>query len=624
MLDKIEEEGIFILNTEVDELKLPQNYLDIIKKRNISVYTINASKIAKDNGIPNKISMIMESVILHLANLMPRSNYLGYIEEMIKKNFSSKGERVVNANLNALKDALNNINKVNIMEIGVMEKEAVQNNIFSLLEHDMGNDIKVSMFEGKEDGIYEPGLSALEKRGISNIVPSYDKEKCIMCNLCSFVCPHAVVRPYLLTKGEYEKAPEEVKQDCKEAKIKDHDLMYTVGVSVYDCTGCFLCSNICPTGAIRMDKIKEKEKVKFNYLETLEDKKVMDVNTVKGSQFIKPSFSFSGACSGCGETPYLKLLSQLFKDNLMIANATGCSSIYGAALPSTPWSVPWVNSLFEDNAEFGYGIRIAEDFMKEKISKLMQDNIDKVNDHNKKLIEEYLNNYSKEVSFKVYENLDYEDFKEIEPFKKYIKEKSVWLVGGDGWAYDIGYGGIDHVLANNENVNILVLDTEVYSNTGGQSSKATRPGAIAKFASSGKKTAKKNLAKIALNYPHVYVGTISLGANYMHTIRTILEAEKYPGPSILIAYAPCIAHGIKTGMKDSLQEEKLATLSGYFPLFRYNPETGKFSLDSGADFERLEEIFRNENRYRSNKELLEKNKEDIIDNYKSLEELANK
>lgn len=624
MLDKIEEEGIFILNTEVDELKLPQNYLDIIKKRNISVYTINASKIAKDNEIPNKISMIMESVILHLANLMPRSNYLGYIEEMIKKNFSSKGERVVNANLNALKDALDNINKVNIMEIGVMEKEEIQNNIFSLLEHDMGNDIKVSMFEGKEDGIYEPGLSALEKRGISNIVPSYDKEKCIMCNLCSFVCPHAVVRPYLLTKDEYEKAPEEVKQDCKEAKIKDHDLMYTVGVSVYDCTGCFLCSNICPTGAIRMDKIKEKEKVKFNYLETLEDKKVMDVNTVKGSQFVKPSFSFSGACSGCGETPYLKLLSQLFKDNLMIANATGCSSIYGAALPSTPWSVPWVNSLFEDNAEFGYGIRIAEDFMKEKISKLMQDNIDKVNDHNKKLIEEYLNNYSKEVSFKVYENLDYEDFKEIEPFKKYIKEKSVWLVGGDGWAYDIGYGGIDHVLANNENVNILVLDTEVYSNTGGQSSKSTRPGAIAKFASSGKKTAKKNLAKIALNYPHVYVGTISLGANYMHTIRTILEAEKYPGPSILIAYAPCIAHGIKTGMKDSLQEEKLATLSGYFPLFRYNPETGKFSLDSGADFEKLDEIFRNENRYRSNKELLEKNKEDIIDNYKSLEELANK
>lgn len=624
MLDKIEEEGIFILNTEVDELKLPQNYLDIIKKRNISVYTINASKIAKDNGIPNKISMIMESVILHLANLMLRSNYLGYIEEMIKKNFSSKGERVVNANLNALKDALDNINKVNIMEIGVMEKEEIQNNIFSLLEHDMGNDIKVSMFEGKEDGIYEPGLSALEKRGISNIVPSYDKEKCIMCNLCSFVCPHAVVRPYLLTKDEYEKAPEEVKQDCKEAKIKDHDLMYTVGVSVYDCTGCFLCSNICPTGAIRMDKIKEKEKVKFNYLETLEDKHVMDVNTVKGSQFIKPSFSFSGACSGCGETSYLKLLSQLFKDNLMIANATGCSSIYGAALPSTPWSVPWVNSLFEDNAEFGYGIRIAEDFMKEKISKLMQDNIDKVNDHNKKLIDEYLNNYSKEVSFKVYENLDYEDFKEIEPFKKYIKEKSVWLVGGDGWAYDIGYGGIDHVLANNENVNILVLDTEVYSNTGGQSSKATRPGAIAKFASSGKKTAKKNLAKIALNYPHVYVGTISLGANYMHTIRTILEAEKYPGPSILIAYAPCIAHGIKTGMKDSLQEEKLATLSGYFPLFRYNPETGKFSLDSEADFERLEEIFRNENRYRSNKELLEKNKDDIIDNYKSLEELANK
>ena len=427
-----------------------------------------------------------------------------------------------------------------------------------------------------------------------------------MCNLCSFVCPHAVIRPYLLTKEEYENAPIEVKNDAKEAKIKDHDLMFTVGVSTYDCTGCSLCEGICPTGAIKMAEIKEKEQIKFDYLEKIEEKKVMSTNTVKGSQFIKPAFEFSGACAGCGETPYLKLLSQLFKDNLMIANATGCSSIYGASLPSTPWSVPWANSLFEDNAEFGYGIRVAEDYMKNRIKKIMTENKDKLNEHNKSLVEEYLNSYSKEVSFKVYENLDYDNFEEIIPYKKYIKEKSIWLVGGDGWAYDIGFGGIDQVLSSKENVNILVLDTEVYSNTGGQSSKSTRPGAIAKFAYTGKENSKKDLARIAMCYPHVYVGTISLGANYMHTIKTIIEAEKYPGPSILIAYAPCIAHGIKSGMKDSIKEEKLATDSGYFPLFRYNPETNKFSLDSKADFEKLDDIFKRENRYRGGEELLEK------------------
>ena len=622
MIDKIDDGGTFILNTEMSDLKLPKSYLDIIKARDINVYTINASTIASDNNIPNKISMIMESVIMHLANLVPSDDAKGYIEKMIRKNFSSKGESVVNSNLNALNDALDNVKKIDVCDIDVLEMEEVEESIFSLLEHDMGNNIKVSFFEGKEDGVYEAGLSALEKRGISNIVPCYEKEKCIMCNLCSFVCPHAVVRPYLLTKEEYENAPEEVKQDCKEAKIKDNELMYTVGVSVYDCTGCSLCASVCPTGAIKMKEACEKEKIKFNYLEKIKEKKVIGVNTVKGSQFVKPLFQFPGACSGCGETPYLKLLSQLFKDNLMVANATGCSSIYGAALPSTPWKAPWVNSLFEDNAEFGYGIRVAEDFMKEKIRNLMKDNISKVNEHNRELFDEYLNNYSKEVSFKVYDNLDYDDFPSVKPFKKYIKEKSVWLIGGDGWAYDIGYGGIDHVLASRENVNILVLDTEVYSNTGGQSSKSTRPGAIAKFASSGKEISKKNLAKMALNYPHVYVGTISLGANYMHTIKTMLEAEKYDGPSILIAYAPCIAHGIKSGMKNSLYEEKLATLSGYFPLFRYNPEVKKFSLDSGAEFDKLDEIFKNENRYRSNHELLEKNKTDIIENYKSLEELS--
>ena len=622
MLEGIKESGIFILNTEKEELSLPDSYLDIIKEKKIKVYTINASKIAKENNIPNKISMIMEMVILHLSNLMDKDISKEYIIKMIKKNFSHKGENIVNSNISALNDAISSVKLVGINDIKTFEKEEVENTVFSLLEHGKPNDIKVSHFTGSEDGVTKAGLSKLEKRGLSNITPSYDKEKCIMCNLCSFVCPHSVIRPYLLTKEEYENAPIEVKNDAKEAKIKDHDLMFTVGVSTYDCTGCSLCEGICPTGAIKMAEIKEKEQIKFDYLEKIEEKKVMSTNTVKGSQFIKPAFEFSGACAGCGETPYLKLLSQLFKDNLMIANATGCSSIYGASLPSTPWSVPWANSLFEDNAEFGYGIRVAEDYMKNRIKKIMTENKDKLNEHNKSLVEEYLNSYSKEVSFKVYENLDYDNFEEIIPYKKYIKEKSIWLVGGDGWAYDIGFGGIDQVLSSKENVNILVLDTEVYSNTGGQSSKSTRPGAIAKFAYTGKENSKKDLARIAMCYPHVYVGTISLGANYMHTIKTIIEAEKYPGPSILIAYAPCIAHGIKSGMKDSIKEEKLATDSGYFPLFRYNPETNKFSLDSKADFEKLDDIFKRENRYRGGEELLEKSKQDIKDEYEKLKKLA--
>ena len=622
MLKGIKENGIFILNTENNEIKLPSNYVEIIKNKNIKVYTVNASNIARKNGIPNKISMIMENVILYLTELIDRDLSYDLIVKMIKKNFSRKGEEVVNSNINALKDSLNEITQINIKDIEITQENTSSNTIFSLLEHDKSKDIKVSHFIDNPDGIFKGDSSKYEKRGVSSTIANYDKSKCIMCNLCSFVCPHSVIRPYLLTKEEYEKAPQEVKEDAKEAKIKDQDLMFVVGISTYDCTGCGLCANICPVKAIEMKETKEKEQIKYKYLEQISEKRVMDINTIKGSQFIKPAFNFSGACAGCGETPYLKLLSQLFKDNLMIANATGCSSIYGASVPSTPWNVPWVNSLFEDNAEFGYGIRAAEDYMKQKINRILTENKEKATEENKVLIDEYLNNYSKEVSFKFYNEFDFNQIPELLLYKKYIKEKSIWLVGGDGWAYDIGFGGIDQVLSMNKNVNILVLDTEVYSNTGGQASKSTRPGAVAKFASSGKEISKKNLARIATNYPNVYVGTISLGANYMHTIKTMLEAEKHDGPSILIAYAPCIAHGIKTGMKDSITEEKLATASGYFPLFRYNPETKKFTLDSGADFTKLDDIFKRENRYRSNQELLDKNKQDIIDNYNFLKELS--
>lgn len=637
VLNNIKENGIFLLNTEKDinnlNEVLPVEVINEIKEKKINFYIINANKIAYENNIPNKISMIMEMAILNLMGEVDMSLVKKEMKHLIKINFSKKGIDVVNSNINALSSSLTSLKKVDISLLtSKINMEKVNNTLYSKLEHARCDLIKVSDFNSNIDGVFEGGTSALEKRGLSNIIPSYDKDKCIMCNMCSLVCPHAVVRPYLLDKEEIEKSPLSVKEHLKDAKIKDNDLSFTIGISVPDCTACSLCSMVCPTKAITLKKqnleARQKEMERYNYLQTVSEKHVLPKTTIKGSQFVKPKFEFSGACAGCGETPYLKLLSQLFGDDLMIANATGCSSIYGASIPSMPYTVPWVNSLFEDNAEFGYGIRVGEDFMHEKVKRVFKEYKNKVNSKNKKLIDKYLKSYSKEVAEEVYNNLDYEDFKEIIPLKKYIKEKTIFIVGGDGWAYDIGYGGIDHVLANNENVNILVLDTEVYSNTGGQSSKSTRMGATAKFASSGKKTAKKDLAKMALNYKNVYVATVSLGANYMQTIKAFNEAASYNGPSIIICYAPCIAHGIKSGMKSAIEEEKLVTESGYFPLFRYNPETEKFTLDSKADFTKYNEIFNRENRYSINEEekisLLEQNKKNAIDRYNEYKTLEGK
>ena len=637
VLNNIKENGIFLLNTEKDinnlNEVLPVEVINEIKEKKINFYIINANKIAYENNIPNKISMIMEMAILNLMGEVDMSLVKKEMKHLIKINFSKKGIDVVNSNINALSSSLTSLKKVDISLLtSKINMEKVNNTLYSKLEHARCDLIKVSDFNSNIDGVFEGGTSALEKRGLSNIIPFYDKDKCIMCNMCSLVCPHAVVRPYLLDKEEIEKSPLSVKEHLKDAKIKDNDLSFTIGISVPDCTGCSLCSMVCPTKAITLKKqnleARQKEMERYNYLQTVSEKHVLPKTTIKGSQFVKPKFEFSGACAGCGETPYLKLLSQLFGDDLMIANATGCSSIYGASIPSMPYTVPWVNSLFEDNAEFGYGIRVGEDFMHEKVKRIFKEYKNKVNSKNKKLIDKYLKSYSKEVAEEVYNNLDYEDFKEIIPLKKYIKEKTIFIVGGDGWAYDIGYGGIDHVLANNENVNILVLDTEVYSNTGGQSSKSTRMGATAKFASSGKKTAKKDLAKMALNYKNVYVATVSLGANYMQTIKALTEAASYNGPSIIICYAPCIAHGIKSGMKSAIEEEKLVTESGYFPLFRYNPETEKFTLDSKADFTKYNEIFNRENRYSINEEekisLLEQNKKNAIDRYNEYKTLEGK
>lgn len=636
VLKNIKENGIFLLNTEKDVNNLnevlPTEVINKLKEKKINFYIINANKIAYENNIPNKISMIMEIAILSLMN-MDMSFVKKEMKKLIKFNFSKKGIDVVNSNINAINSSLSSLKKVDISLIdSKIKMEKVDNTLYSKLEHARYDLIKVSDFNSNVDGVFECGTSVLEKRDLSNNIPSYDKDKCIMCNMCSLVCPHAVVRPYLLNEDEVNKSPSIVKESLKDAKIKDNNLSFTIGISALDCTGCSLCSMVCPTKALTLKKqnleARQKEIERYNYLQKVSEKHVLPINTVKGSQFVKPKFEFSGACAGCGETPYLKLLSQLFGDDLMIANATGCSSIYGASIPSMPYTVPWVNSLFEDNAEFGYGIRVGEDFMHEKVKRIFKEYKNKVNNKNKKLIDKYLKSYSKEVAEEVYNNIDYEDFKEIIPLKKYIKEKTIFIVGGDGWAYDIGYGGIDHVLANNENVNILVLDTEVYSNTGGQSSKSTRMGATAKFASSGKKTAKKDLAKMALNYKNVYVATVSLGANYMQTIKALTEAASYNGPSIIICYAPCIAHGIKAGMKSSIEEQKLVTESGYFPLFRYNPETKDFTLDSKADFTKYDEIFKRENRYSINEEeknsLLQQNKINAINRYNEYKTLEGK
>ncbi len=626
VLENIKENGTFLLNTEKEPTQLyeiiPKETLQTLKDKNIKLYIINASKIAKENNIPNKISMIMEMVILKITGLIKETKAEELVKEAIIKNFQNKGQDIVDSNLNAIKDAIENLKQINLNDVkSTFSKETINNSIFSMLEHGKGNDIPVSSFKDREDGIFEPGLSKLEKRGISNIVPFYNSEKCITCNLCSFVCPHSVIRPYLLTEEELEKAPLSVKKNAKDARIPNQKLYFTIGISPLDCTGCGLCASVCPTLAVTMQHLKENEEElleQYEYLKTIKDKKFFPTNNVKGSQFITPKLSFPGACAGCGETPYLKLLTQLFKDNLMIANATGCSSIYSSSIPSTPYEVPWANSLFEDNAEFGYGMRIAEDYMQAKIKRILTENKNNQSNKNQELIKEYLTVNTKETKQKFLNEFNFQELPELEPLKKYIQEKSIWLVGGDGWAYDIGFGGIDHVIANNEDVNILVLDTEVYSNTGGQASKSTRIGAIAKFASSGKKTSKKDLAKIALTYPNVYVATICLGANYKQTIDVLLEANNHKGPSLVIAYAPCIAHGIKKGMSNALNEEKLATESGYFPLFRYNPDKKEFKIDSKADFDKYEEIFKNENRYRLDSKELEVNKENAIDRYNQL------
>ena len=643
MLEKIKNKGVFVLNTTKtpDEVLASMSVHDkkILQDRNIKMFIINATKMAEDAGIPGKISAIMELLIFKLGKIIDFNFAIGKIKENLAVKFANKGGDLVTKNIKAIEASLDGLVPVKVPYVDYVESFDKQKSFFETIDSMEGDSLPVSSFIKRPDGSFEAGTSKLDKRDSSDMAPSYNSNNCISCNLCSLVCPHGVIRPFLLNEKEQIDAPESVNRNLIPASIKDKDYKFTVGVSLPDCTGCSLCSEVCPgkkgakalvmkmKDALLEDKKDEEYQYLFN--EVSEKKDVMPTNTVKGSQFKKPRFEFPGACAGCGETPYLKLLTQLFGDKLIISNATGCSSIYGASTPSMPYSVPWANSLFEDNAEFGFGMRIADMAMKNRIVSLIKNNIKDVKKSELDIYKAYAKDINDNTAKDLLEVVDNSKITDLVKLKRFISPKSIWLVGGDGWAYDIGYNGIDHVLANKENINILVLDTEVYSNTGGQSSKSTRTGAVAKFASSGKETAKKDLAKMALTYDHVYVGTISLGANPNQAIKVLKEADEYNGPSIVIAYAPCIAQGIIKGMKNSINEEKGATESGYFPLFHYNPANLEFKMDSKADFSKYEEFILGEDRYRSlknlnknAKELLDKNKKNAMKRYQYYEKLS--
>ncbi len=645
ILDNIQKDGIFLLNTSKKEEELDaflsNHDKQILKEKNIKFYVIDALSIAKDVGLDHKISSIMEALMFVIGHIISVKFAVKEMEKTINKRFGKKSNGIAQKNIEAINKALTEYHQINMDNFSYVRNNLssnVEKTMFQIIDERDGNNLPVSAFLNNADGTFPPGLSKLEKRNSSSFAPYHIKENCIQCNLCSLVCPHAVIRPFLLNDKEVEDAPKVVKENLLEANIKDQNLKYTVSVSLPDCTGCKLCVNICPgkknEKALMMKSIGELQKLgkdkEYEYLfNKVSEKKVLPVNTVKGSQFATPKFEFSGACAGCGETPYLKLLTQLFSDRLIIANATGCSSIYGASAPSTPYSVTWANSLFEDNAEYGYGMKIAEETMQDKIKILIANNIDKVSKEEHEVYQNYLKEINLDNAKALYDIVDHSNITELKKLKSFIIPRSIWLVGGDGWAYDIGFNGIDHVLANKENVNILILDTEVYSNTGGQASKSSKIGSVSKFASTGKTTAKKDLAKIALTYPHVYVASISLGANYQQAIKCLTEAEAYNGPSIILAYSPCISQGMLRGMEYTMEEERKATLCGYHPIFHYNPLNKEFSLDSKADFDEYYKFLANEERYRILKEvspnyyqqLLKQNKDNAIERYEYYKQL---
>ncbi|WP_195515162.1 pyruvate:ferredoxin (flavodoxin) oxidoreductase [Paraclostridium bifermentans] len=628
LLKGLKKGGNFVLNTiwneEEIERKLPAKMKRYIAENEINFYTVNATKIASEIGLGRRINMIMQSAFFKLAEIIPQEEATEYLKASIKKAYGKKGDKVVNMNYEAVEAGMNSLVKINVPEswktatdeAKVETKEVTDfvKNIMNPMNALEGDKLPVSAFNGIEDGTFPAGTAAYEKRGVATEVPEWNMSKCIQCNQCAFVCPHACIRPVLVTDEELAKAPAGF--ETKKATGKTlAGLNYRIQVSTLDCTGCNNCVDICPAPgkALEMKPLgtqveTEVANWEFSVSKEVSNKEHLTTGkTVKDSQFKQPLIEFSGACAGCGETPYIKLVTQLFGDRMMIANATGCSSIWGGSAPSTPYTKnhegkgpAWANSLFEDNAEFGYGMFLAADQMRKKIASNMESLISMdIAEEYKEVFKNWLENkdngelskvYSREVEAILAENnIKNEEAKtlieEIKERADYLIKRSQWILGGDGWAYDIGYGGLDHVLASGQDINVLVFDTEIYSNTGGQSSKSTPAAAMAKLAASGKKTKKKDLGRMMMSYGNVYVAQVAIGADKNQVVKAMLEAEAHKGPSIIIAYSTCISHGLKKGMGFSIRNMEEAVKAGYWHLYRYNPELkeqGKnpFSLDS--------------------------------------------
>ena len=644
MVQELVDGGTFLLNCSWDmeglEKHLPGQVKAFIADHNIKFYTIDGIKIGKEIGLGGRINTVLQSAFFKLASIIPEEEAIDLMKKAAKATYGRKGDKIVQMNYDAIDAGAKQVVEIEVPESwkscedeGLFTPEvkggkddvvAFVKNIQSKVNAQEGNTLPVSTFTDYADGSTPSGSAAYEKRGIAVDIPVWQSENCIQCNRCAYVCPHAVIRPVALTEDELAKAPEGTKAIDM---IGMPGMKFTMTVSAYDCTGCGSCVNVCP------GKKGEKALVMANMEENAAEQDIFDFGreievkpevvakfkpeTVKGSQFKQPLLEFSGACAGCGETPYAKLITQLFGDRMYIANATGCSSIWGNSSPSTPYTTnakgqgpAWANSLFEDNAEFGYGMLLAQrairDGLKAKVEAVVADGKDEaVKEAGQEWLDTFAvgatNGAATDKLIAALEACGCDAAKEILAQKNYLSKKSQWIFGGDGWAYDIGFGGVDHVLASGRDINVMVFDTEVYSNTGGQSSKSTPTGAIAQFAAGGKETKKKDMASIAMSYGYVYVAQISMGADFNQTVKAIAEAEAYPGPSLIIAYAPCINHGIKKGMAKAQTEEELAVKCGYWHNFRFNPAADKkFALDSKTpDMENYMDFLNGEVRYNS-------------------------
>ena len=679
MVQELVDGGTFLLNCPWDmeglEKHLPGQVKAYIANHNIKFYTIDGIKIGKEIGLGGRINTVLQSAFFKLAAIIPEEEAIDLMKKAAKATYGRKGDKIVQMNYDAIDAGAKQVVEVTVPESwkdaadeGLATPHVDENgrkdvvdfvkNIQAKVNAQEGNSLPVSAFTDYVDGSTPSGSSAYEKRGIAVDIPVWKPENCIQCNRCAYVCPHAVIRPVALTEEEAAKAPEGMNTIDM---IGMPGMKFAITVSAYDCTGCGSCANVCP------GKKGEKALVMGNMEANAGSQEFFDFgteipvkpevvtkfkeNTVKGSQFKQPLLEFSGACAGCGETPYAKLITQLFGDRMYIANATGCSSIWGNSSPSTPYTVnakgqgpAWSNSLFEDNAEFGYGMLLAQNTIRERL----KGKVEKIaeiaeKEEVKAAAQEYLDTFAvgatngtatdKLVAALEGCDCDLAEKAEVLKNKDFLAKKSQWIFGGDGWAYDIGFGGVDHVLASGKDINIMVFDTEVYSNTGGQSSKATKTGATAQFAAGGKETKKKDLAGIAMSYGYVYVAQIAMGADFNQTVKAIAEAEAYPGPSLIIAYAPCINHGIKKGMSKAQTEEQLAVECGYWNNFRFNPaaEGNKFSLDSKEPkLESYQEFLDGEVRYnalkRANPEKAEKlfaiNEQEAKERYEYLKKLV--